>query len=166
MERFAGITISAVVVFLGCALAVLFVGFMGLGIALMSVQAGQAPPVPLFMPFAMGMIVLTLALAGWGIASGVGLLKLREWARVSMLIFSGLLIFFTLPAGLVFAWIRFPVPSDAQDPEFTARIMSLTHIFISLVYFSLAALGGFWLYYFLKKSVREQFSVAALLYSH
>jgi hypothetical protein len=77
MKRSVGITISAVIAFLGSG-AVLLLGTS----AFLIVPASQ----PQFLKYGTYFLgVLLVGFATWGIASGVGLLRLREWARVSLL---------------------------------------------------------------------------------
>ena len=156
MQRSTGITISAILVFVGSGFTLLpaFVAAFLAAFAHTS-RASHFLPKPLLW---VGAIVY-LGLATWGIATGVGLLRLREWSRVSQLIFSALLVLAVVGA-MMLPFINFPVSPNDPDPEFTRRVMSSMKIGIAGFYGVLASLGAWWLYYFNKGSVRAQFRSA------
>ena len=156
MQRSTGITISAILVFVGSGFTLLpaFVAAFLAAFAHTS-RASHFLPKPLLW---VGAIVY-LGLATWGIATGVGLLRLREWSRVSQLIFSALLVLAVVGA-MMLPFINFPVPPNDPDPEFTRRVMSSMKIGLAGFYGVLASLGAWWLYYFNKGSVRAQFRSA------
>jgi len=154
MARSVGVTINAIVVFIGSAFTLLCGAFLMLG-ALIRPSLNRAPGVP---PHLGAMIfveaIFAFGFAGWGIASGVGLLKTKEWARISMVVFSVILLFFTLPPALLMAVIQIPVPND---PNLPSNFATLMRVGISLFFGFFAAFGGLWLYFFNKRSVKAQF---------
>jgi hypothetical protein len=154
MARSGGITFSAVVVFLGSAFAILCGAFAVLG-SLIASHAGLGTAAPMdFRYIAMVEAVFYFGFGGWGIASGIGLINTRQWARVSMLVFACLLLLFSLPTVLVIAFVRLPEPSN---PNLPANFMAMMRIGMAIVFGLIAALGGFWLYFFNKKNVKAQF---------
>jgi hypothetical protein len=100
-------------------------------------------------------IILDLAFVGWGVASGIGLLQLQQWARISMLVFSGIMIFFCLIPMAIFPFV--PIPQPAAAP---ANLMFLIRFFLELFYGFFVALGAFWIYFFNRRNVKAQFSGA------
>jgi hypothetical protein len=149
MNRSMGVTVSAVLVFIGSALTLLFGAFSMLAF----VTIRNMPPQPAFVRYFMaGVAVFEVAFAIWGILSGIGLLHSREWARISMLVFSGLLLFFNLPGLLIVPLLPMPQPENVPG-NFVFAIKLGMGIFYGL----LAALGGSWLYLFNKKTVKSQF---------
>jgi hypothetical protein len=98
--------------------------------------------------------ILTFALGAWGLASGIGLIYLKQWARISLLVFAGFLACITVPAVAMMAVIRLP---DSHDPNLPANFMTVMRIGMALFYGMFAALGVFWLYFFNKRSVKAQF---------
>jgi hypothetical protein len=151
--RSAAITVSAAVVFIGSAVTILLGGLAALGSFLVSSRT------PANVPPHLGYIIVVEAifafgLGGWGIASGVGLIQAKEWARVSMVVFAAILLFFSLPPALIMAFIQLPIPKDPNLPSNFATVM---RIGIVVFYGLLAALAGFWLYFFNRSSVRAQF---------
>jgi hypothetical protein len=150
MKRSGGITACAVIVILGSALLLLIGGFGLLGIVVAPLREGQ----PHFMKYFMGFfLALALGVAGWGIASGVGLLRLKEWARISILVFSGMLLFMGFPGLLM-------IPFMPQPPDLPENFTLYMRIFMAAFFGLLAALGVWWIVYFNRKSVRAQFQGA------
>jgi len=149
MKRSAGVTASAVIVFIGSTLVLLLGALSLLGVALASPSEGQ----PHFFRYIMWFfLALMFGGAGWGIATGVGLLLLEDWGRISILIFSGLLLFFGIP-GLLMD----PFMPIQQSPGLPGNFVLFMRISLAVFYGILAALGVWWMIFFTRKSVRAQF---------
>jgi hypothetical protein len=160
MERSTGVTISAVLVFFGSAMALL-VGLLAVA-ALKLAPHGSIPT-----PFFRGALIfdgaLDLAFVAWGIASGVGLLRLRQWARISMLVFSGIMIVFSLIPMLIIPFIPLQVGAEGTEVGRVPPNFGLFfRIGIVVFYGFFVALGAFWLYLFNKRSVKDQFKGISL----
>jgi len=162
MKRLAGITISAVIVFIGSGLTLLAAAFMLLGFAVT-----PADNLPAFTRDA-GLItsIFMLGFAAWGIATGVNLLPLREWARISMIVFSGLLLVMAVPGLLMMLVIPLPTPPVPAVPNGEAippleHLMTAVRIFLAVLYALLALLGGWWVYFFNSRPVQEHFRRSA-----
>ncbi len=149
MNRSTGVTVSAALSFVGSAFILLFVVFAAFGTALIRVQQ---PQVPFLRYILYGTIALYLAFAVWGIATGVGLLRLREWARISTVIFSILLLLCMVPA-LVFLFL-IPIPARENVPSQIALFVRLGEAVFDG---ALVALGAVWVYYFNRRTVRDEF---------
>jgi hypothetical protein len=159
MKRPAGVTLSAVLVFIGSGLSLLFGVLM---IFVFAVMPG-ADSTPAFTRDA-GLItsVFMLGFAAWGIATGINLLHLREWARISMIVFSGLLLVMAVPGLLMMLVIPLPVPPVPAVPSGQAmpsmeHLMTAVRVVMAVFYALLALLGGWWLYFFNSRPIREQF---------
>ena len=149
MRRSTGVTVSAIFVFLGSGLTVLLGSLMGFA----SWIQPQQPAQPVFIRYVLAVsVVLYFVFAIWGIISGVGLLLLRNWARVSMLVFSGIVLCFTLPGLLIVPFLPMPEGSDSSGGVGLA-----IKLFAALFYALFAAVGGVWAYFFSRSSVKEQF---------
>src|SRR5690348_16054041 len=150
MKRSTGVTLSAVLVFFGSAMALL-AGFFAV------VAFRFAPPRSMPTPFLRGALifdgVLDVAFVAWGIASGVGLIRLRQWARISMLVFSGIMIFFCLIPMAIIPFLPLPPQSVTLPSNFGLFFRIGAVAFYGLF----VALGAFWLYFFNKRSVKDQF---------
>jgi hypothetical protein len=53
--------------------------------------------------------VLAFGFGGWGLASGIGLIKTEEWARISTLVYAAILVFFCVRSAVVMALVPFPI---------------------------------------------------------
>jgi hypothetical protein len=154
VKRSAGITISAVVAFIGSALTLLSAAMMAFSFTV-AIPNGSLPHG--FGYVASFLVVLAVLLGGWGIASGVGLLDLREWSRISVMVFSGLLLVISVPGLLMFLFVKLPLPAGSADPETAQRIAWITRVFGAAMYALLAAMAAAWLSYFNLRAVKEQF---------
>jgi hypothetical protein len=156
MRRSTGITVTAVLAFVGGGFTVL----VALGTALMSVlMSNSRASYALPRSFLLLAVVYYSGAAFWAIATGVGLLRLREWSRISQLIFSTLLVLGAIGTVSVMFFIHFPAPPTDANPAFTAQIMSGVKVATVIFYGMLGALGAWWLYYFNTSSIRAQFRV-------
>ena len=149
-----GITISAIIVILGSAFTLLGGAMMVLSSAFLS-KANPASAVPLNLASIVVIDSVVLSgFGGWGLASGIGLIYLKRWARISTLIFAGFLVCIALPAAAVIALIPLP---NTHDPNLPSNFMSVMRIGMSVFYGMFAALGAFWLYFFNTRSAKAQF---------
>lgn len=155
MNRSPGVTASAMAVIFGSVLALL-AGTMVL------FASSSGIPVPEnqlhFIKYLMAFTALLLFAAGaWGVATGMGLLRLREWSRISMLVFGALLLLLCIPGFLIFLVVPFPPPGTTPRPELTKNVLMATKVFLTIFYGILAVLGGWWFYFFNKPSTKNQF---------
>jgi hypothetical protein len=148
-QRSVGVTLTAVVSILGSVLLVLFLLLM---LAAMLLQKAQ-PAMPAYTK-AVVLIegLLFGGFAAWGIATAVGLFRLRGWARWSTIVFGVLLVVLGLPGALVMAVIHLP-----ETPGAPPGLMTVVKVAIVCFYAVLALLGGWWLYLFQTAGVRAQF---------
>jgi hypothetical protein len=69
----------------------------------------------------LAMLFIFMACAVFGIVSGVGLLRLKHWARISALVWSGITVFFAAFALLLSLII--PMPPPRNGPDFTIYLV-------------------------------------------
>ena len=144
MSRPASVTAAAVVAFIGCAVTLL----MGVGMIVVTLTEGAPSPMP--KQFGVGMGTMFAGLAALGVATGIGVLRLREWARIAMLIFAGAVTLFSgFGAAIVLA---VPLP---QDPSVGAGVARAV---ISAVYAVPLAVGVWWLVLFTRSSIVSAFA--------
>jgi len=155
MKRSAGITVSAVIVFIGSAVTLLFAALMALS-ATVSIPNGNLPRG--FRYIAMFFVVAAILFVVWGVASGMGLLDRREWARISMIVFAALLLAMAVPGLVMFLFLKFPAPANGPDPEMIQRVMWITRMCGAGVYALLAGLAALWLWYFNNPATKSQFT--------
>jgi ABC-type antimicrobial peptide transport system permease subunit len=159
MRRPAGVTIAAVAVFIGSGLTLLSGALTIFALAVL--PATDSTPA-----FARGagliMSIFMLGLAAWGIATGINLLQLREWSRISIMVFSGLLLVMAVPGLLMMLVMPLPTPPVSAVPPGEAippleHLMTAVRIGMAIFYALLALLGGWWLYFFNSRPIREIF---------
>jgi hypothetical protein len=152
LKRSGGVTASAVGTFLGSLL------FLLLALSMFSARAfGKSPPgLASFLrtSYLIGAMMM-LALFAGGIATGIGLLRRRLWARLSILVFSGALV---LMFGFSALTILFtPFPQSGFAPAVAVALKAGILIFYGLF----ALLGAGWLYFFNRKTIQQQFEPPA-----
>jgi hypothetical protein len=124
---------------------------------LVGTAARVSPELPPFLKnMALGMMAFMICLSIFGIVTGIGLIRLRNWARISVLTWGGLSVFFGVFGG-AFA-LFMPLPSEPAVPNMpigTAQVFRL----ITLVMYALpAAVGVWWLILFTRKGIKAQFA--------
>jgi hypothetical protein len=164
MKRSAGITVIGILSILGSA----FVFLIGIFAALIPFLAPVSSTPELsgspafFKAMFVGIALFFMLLAVWGIITSIGLFRTRGWARISILIFSVLLILQGIFAVLMSLVMPIPpVPEQAADPAVLASV----RIFMACFALALLGLGIWWLVFFNRQKVKERFAstTAALL---
>jgi hypothetical protein len=159
----AGITASAVVALLGSVIAILFGGLIGLsGLTVLTSSAAPPPgqPLPSIAVVAI-MAAVEFGFGAWGIASAVGVLRLKNWARVCFLIFGGLLAFFSFSTAVGFVLSAVALPSTLPPSVSPGlfRAVALVFVMLDAIGFAIAI---WWLVYFTRASVKAQFGADAV----
>src|SRR5262252_3021646 len=159
----AGIIASAIIALLGSVIAILFGGLMALsGLALSTSAAvpSSDQPLPSIAVIAL-MASVEVGFGLWGIASAMGLVRLKNWARQCFVIFGGLLAFlsFGSASGLLFAAIAQPstLPPNVSPGLYRTIILGFT--VVSVIGFAIAI---WWLVYLNRASVKAQFGAGAV----
>ncbi len=172
MKRPAGVVVSAIVLILGSlvqlmlAAAMVFAGMMAhrqLGSGA-SATTPAGPPLAPWMPASLyGFAAFLILLSLWGILTAVGVLRLRRWARYSILVIGGGLALFGLIStmGTLFL-LLFPMPAPPTvDPAHAASAqfaMKAVFATITFLYATETAIGVWWLVYFNRKTMRDLFA--------
>jgi hypothetical protein len=154
MKRSGDVTAAAVILFCGSGLFLLMTVFMGLGPMLSTAPADQRQ----FQVVGILMgAFMYVALAGWGIATGIGILKLQPWARISVIVMSALAIFGCLCMAAGFALLPALMKSNpnAQVPPQFFAIMATVSIIVLLIPLGIAI---WWLILFTRKRVALEFA--------
>jgi hypothetical protein len=127
-------------------LAIIFNAFAVFGIFSFAAQSGGHGEMGRFYHDNMAW---TLLLAGWGLATGIGLLRAWRWARISALIFSGLLSLFGV-LGIV-AFLLMP---GGDVSRWTLMILRTTSTLLFLIPITI---GLRWLFFFRRNEVKAYF---------
>lgn len=159
MKRPVGLILSAIVL----SLAALFLLITGALMALAGIFAGRYPsiqPEPHVLLYLMIAISLFyVALAVWAILTVIGILRLRPWARYSILIIGGGFFVLSIFGALGSILSRTMAPSLAtQNPTADPRITSIVFLVMAIFELLVAGIGLWWLIYFSLHPVRELFS--------
>jgi hypothetical protein len=155
-NRPAGVIVSAIIQILGSLFTLLMSALMLL-IPLISKSSPHPKP-----PFGAGFIYGEAALYGvfavLGFLTAIGLFRMKNWARLSTLIFSPIPILIGISFAAVFVVMpMLPGPADdLKTPGFKA-VVTVT----MLIGLGIAALGVFWLYYFNRTTTKLAFAIAA-----
>ncbi len=152
MKRSVGVTSASVVLLIGSAL-MLLISAAAVFAAVLKLSVTRGPLGPAMV--AMGG-AFYLAMAGWGAGTAVGLFRLRNWARVSVLTLSVLaLAFCTIILAsflMVFTRVRGPNPQVAK-----AMLESMVGSCAVPM-----AISVWWLLLFTRTGVRQQFASATV----
>jgi hypothetical protein len=161
MNRSAGVTANAVIALLGSVLTMALGALMFVAMVFALQSTPTAPPKDFPLPavylkaFMMLMPLVYVLPAIWGICTGIGLLRLKNWARISIIVFGGLLAFFGVFGAfgaLIISLVKLP-----NTPEVDPAAMTVVRVF--MVFFALVelGLGAWWLYFFNRSTVKSQF---------
>lgn len=149
MKKPFGVTASAILALLG---SLLMLGSCVV-VSLVMVLSPSRTPVPPEAKLGMGLGLGIFGFFGaWGITTAIGLLRMQNWGRISILVFSALLALTGVVAAP--AILLIPPPPTAPPNYDSVRAG------IAVFYGVLGALGVFWLYYFSRRATRETFAGA------
>lgn len=153
-KKTGGITASAVLALLGSLLTFGFCALMALSFSIAG-SRGQLPAAArLGLIVAIGMFAV---FGVWGTTTSIGLFRLRNWARISIVVFAVLLAFVGLLAAPFMMLI--PPPPNVPPSYNTVRIV------IAVFYGLLGLLGVFWVYYFCRRATRDVFGAVTVTQS-
>jgi hypothetical protein len=100
--------------------------------------------------------------AVWGILTGIGIWRLKNWARISMIVFSVLLILMSGFTGLVSLVI--PIPATSTNDIGPSEISAI-RIGMGVFWFTLLGIGIWWLVFFNQSKVKSQFGQLAVTFA-
>ena len=104
----------------------------------------------------MGIFVFLIP-AIWGGATSIALFRMKRWARISTLVFAGLLAFFGVISPVFLLVIPMP-----PTPGAGAATMAAIKVSIAAFYLVLAAIGIWWLIYLTRPGVKAQFEAGLI----
>ncbi len=158
MKRPIGLVLSAIVL----SLSALFLLLMTALMAVAGIFSGRQPtiqPAPhILIYFMLAISLFYAALSVWAILTVIGILRLRAWARYSILIIGGGLVVLGLLAALFTLAGRTMFPATPTKPPVDPHIMTVIFLVIGAFYLLIAAIGIWWLVYFNRRLIRELFS--------
>jgi hypothetical protein len=169
MKKSAGVTVAGILAIVGS------VGFLAFGsfaiLAGIMLQANpdliprqQGIPTATFpIPAVLFMeSVVLFALGIFGITAAIGLLRLRNWARISFAIFGGVLCPLSVLSVLGTLMAMFVLPRIVPpDPNIPPGLLTVLFGFYLVFELLVGALAAWWVVYFTRRKVKEQFMTPA-----
>ncbi|MGB2669741.1 MAG: hypothetical protein WBE73_14285 [Candidatus Acidiferrum sp.] len=155
----ASVIVAGVVAILGSVIVLAGAG-LSLGALLLVKMPATMPEQPPFVRIAgITSMAIGIVCAIFGIATGIGLFLLRNWARISAMVWAGICFFFGIIGIPVALFMSLPAAYNSGGmPENFTFILRLV---LLAVYGAPLAVGIWWLVLFNRKSVKEQFAGTA-----
>jgi hypothetical protein len=154
-NRSAGITVIAVLQLIGSALLLALAAFMAFAMIMATPPPNDPRLPPIFFTVMRVVLPFFYAIpAVWGIVTAVGLLQLKNWARISTIVISVLLIVFGA-FGVLTSMVFFlkPPPGNGVD----TKIFSIIGAATALSALAQIGIGIWWMVFFNRASVKAQF---------
>jgi len=115
-------------------------------------QAGTTAIPPFARSMVAAIVSLSAGLAIFGVFTCIGLLRLKKWARISMLVWGGVM---AAISGTMFLFTSLvPMPEMPAD---SVPSLPYVRILMSVIYGIQFLIGVWWLLLFNKRAVKEQF---------
>jgi hypothetical protein len=112
-----------------------------------------------FLYLMLAVAVFYAMLAAWATLTVIGILRLRSWARYSILIIGGGLAVLGLFAAVGTLVSHTMLPNlSAQQPNADPRILFAVFFVLTAFYLFVSAIGVWWLIYFNLRAIRDLFS--------
>lgn len=149
------VLISGILAILGSAFAILGIACTLAALYLIPLPA-TVPVTPSFVKsIAAVSMLIFLGIAVFGIFTGIGLIRLKNWARISILVFSGFTVFF---GGIALLFLMaMPFPTNPTGPPVDPGAVKAI---VLLVYGIPVLIGIWWLVLFNLKGTKAQFAGA------
>jgi len=155
-ERSTSVTAAAVVAILGGLFLLLCFSVALLGLLLVKLPSTAPELPPSVRTLAIGAQGFLICLSLFGMATGIGLIYLHNWARISVLIWGGFSVFFGL-IGIPIAFFT-QFPPNPSSPALPAESMQVVRWVLLGIYGIPLLIGIWWLILFNRKSVKAQFA--------
>jgi hypothetical protein len=147
------VLVSGILAILGSAFSIfgIAIGILGLSLA---PQPETGPMVPAYVKsIALVSMLIFLVMAVFGVITGIGLIRLKNWARISIIAFSGITVFF---GGSVLAFLlAMPFPVTPAGPPINPSVVKSIMV---LVYGLPVLISIWWLVLFNRESTKAQFA--------
>jgi hypothetical protein len=152
----ASVIAAAVVAILASILLVVVCSIAFVGMLLIKLPGTASALPPSVRTFGLATQGFMICLSLFGVATGIGLLYLRKWARISILIWGGFCAFFGV-IGIPIAFLM-PFSQTPNAPDLPAASMQLFRGILLIIYGLPLLTGIWWLILFNRKSVKAQFA--------
>ena len=164
MGRSPGVTVSAVIAILGSLGLGALGAFMLLGGLILAFGSGipnSPTPYPTGMPLAAILAIEILLVFGFailGLVSAIGLLRLKNWARICFLVFAAILVFGAGSSALAGIVLMVAAPQvGPPNPDVPPGFMTGIAVVMVIVSLMVGALAIWWLIYFNRRTIKVEF---------
>ncbi|MGO8796663.1 MAG: hypothetical protein ACLQLC_17710 [Candidatus Sulfotelmatobacter sp.] len=157
MKRSAGVTVVAVLSVIG-SLLMCAMGILMVAVAFIA-SAAHSKPAEFGSPTVFKGLLLVSSLfyflpGIWGILTSIGLWRLKNWARISTIVFAVLLVTMGFFSGLMTALVPFPA---GRNGGVDSSLMTGIRIGMGAFWLTLLGIGVWWLVFFTRAKVKRQF---------
>jgi len=165
MRRPTGVILTCIV--LGCAALLLLFSAAGsfLAILLMghlpATTAQPAPPPGMMNAIFVIIGLVYIVLAAWAIATIVGLAKMRNWARYSVIVIGAGFALMGVFGAIAMVAAQTMAHSVPMPPGQNPAVLHMVMLAGALFWLAIAAVGIWWIVYFALRTTREAFALAA-----
>lgn len=149
MKRSGDVTAAAIVLFFGSGLMVLMAVVVIVGAAVTPLPTEQRA-VEFMMP------IFYTFFAAWGIATGVGILQLRPWARISIIVMSAMAMVLAVCGGVGLIFVPLLLRQIPDAPSTAIKMIVFVGIGVLLIPLAIAI---WWLVLFTRKRVVLEFAI-------
>jgi hypothetical protein len=150
-QRSASVMASGVIAILGSVVTAIGILIGLMGFLLSTAYPNPAAAMPGIREMTMAMLVVSFAIAIWGAFSGVGLIRLRNWARISVLVWAGVTAPICLLVIAMMSFIPLPTPPDSPITTTVIRLV------VAIFYGAPLAVAVWWLILFTRPKIAGQF---------
>jgi hypothetical protein len=152
----SSVVAAGVVGILASLITILIAVLAIVGLNLMPTEGATQPLPPFAKSMAVMMMLFLAGLAIFGVFTSVGVLHLKKWARISMLVWGGVMAAFS---GLALPFAMFmPLP---EPPAEAPMALPFLRVLLSIVYGIPLLIGVWWLLLLNQRAVKDQFLLAA-----
>ena len=159
MKRSGSVTVASIAIIVVSALVASGAFFAAFTTALLQAVGPRMPTTVFARSLAFGMAVLSLAV--WGIASGVGLLRLRRWAWFSTLVIGALLVVAATPG--IFTARKLIRATTGVPTVGAGSLVAFEYMGLAFTTLVPLAFAIWWLVVFTRRSARAQFAPGVAL---
>jgi hypothetical protein len=172
LQRSGGVTFNAVFALAGSVLTLAVGVILALAVFITAPAAASETPKdfplpPEFFKALLALVPLMYVLpAAWGISTGIGLLRLKNWARISITVFASLLTAYGLFGAMGAVIIALvPLSGGPGSPQLDPAALGFVRAFMVIFALSQLGLGIWWLVFFNRAKTRIQFQPQAVRFS-
>ena len=164
-RRPVGVILSAIVLGFAALIALVFTATTALSAFLIKHTAGLTVSAPGATPPPNGFMVIVIAITGlfylaiaiWAIVTLIGLIRMKPWARISVLIIGGCLTLLGAISTIGAFAAQTLLKNTPPTPEANPDMMHAVFLGMAVICLLVAAIGIWWLIYFNLRSTKNAF---------